>query len=174
MYADPLFDLADFATLEFITQKSGVHGEVIGLGCTGDYFSLVKALQRQIRHLLEHHAAPDTPLASYFADDKCYRITPSQITTALHSAVATFDPNSLGFNPQDVLSARSLRAAGAMALLSTHVDTDIIRLVGHWQSDKMLHYLHVQAEPIMHDFSKRMWLMETLTSFLANSLVPMN
>jgi hypothetical protein len=172
LYDAPISDLADFATLEFTTQKNGVRGEVIGLGCTGDYFSPVKALQRRIRHLLEHNAPPDTPLASYFADGKWYRISPPQITTALRSAVATFDPNALGFNPQDV-SARSLRAAGAMALLCAHVDTDIIRLVGRWRSDEMLRYLHVQAEPVMRDFSKRM-IADGDFNLLPNSLVPMN
>jgi hypothetical protein len=34
-----------------------------------------------------------------------------------------------------------------MALLNGGVDTDIIRLIGRWRSDKMLRYLHVQAEP---------------------------
>jgi hypothetical protein len=170
-YSEPLFDLADFVTLEFTTQKNGVRGEVIGLGCTGDYFSPVKALQRRIRHLLEHDASPDTPLASYFTAGRWHRITPSQITTALRSTVATFDPNTLGFNPKDV-SARSLRAAGAMALLCAHVDTDIIRLVGRWRSDEMLRYLHVQAEPIMRDFSKRM-VAEGDFNLLPNSLVPM-
>jgi hypothetical protein len=172
LYDDPRFDLADFATLEFTTQKNGVRGEVIGLGCTGDYFSPVKALQRRIRHLREHNATPDTPLASYFEAPKWFRITPSQITTALRSAVATFDPNTLGFNPTDV-SARSLRAAGAMALLCAHVDTDIIRLVGRWRSDEMLRYLHVQAEPVMRDFSKRM-LADGDFNLLSNSLVPMS
>jgi hypothetical protein len=172
LYHDPLFDLAGFATLEFTTQKNGVRGKVIRLGCTGDYYSPVKALQRRIRHLLEHNAAPDTPLASYFDEAKWYRITPSQITTALRLAVATFDPNSMGFNPQDV-SARSLRAAGAMPLLCAHVDTNIIRLVGHWRSDKMLRYLHVQAEFVMRDFSKRM-LADRYFNLLPNRLVPMN
>ena len=35
-------------------------------------------------------------------------------------------------------------------------DTDIIRLLGCWRSDEMLHYLHVQAEPVMRDFARRM------------------
>jgi hypothetical protein len=34
-----------------------------------------------------------------------------------------------------------------MALLCAQVDTDKIRLLGHWRSDEMLHYLHVQAYP---------------------------
>ena len=57
--------------------------------------------------------------------------------------------------PNEV-SARSLRSAGAMALLCAHVDSDTIRLLGRWRSDEMLRYLHVQAQPIMHQFSQRM------------------
>jgi hypothetical protein len=36
-----------------------------------------------------------------------------------------------------------------MALLCANVDTDRIRLLGRWQSDKMLKYLHVQAVPVV-------------------------
>ena len=61
----------------------------------------------------------------------------------------------LGFLSKDV-SARSRRAAGAMALLCSGIETDIIKLVGRWRSDEMLRYLHVQAEPLMKDFSCRM------------------
>lgn len=54
--------------------------------------------------------------------------------------------------PTDV-SARSLRASGAMALLCKQVDTDLIRLLGRWRSDR---YLHLQAQPIMHGFAEKM------------------
>ena len=43
-----------------------------------------------------------------------------------------------------------------MALLFSGIDTDIIRLIGRWRSDEMLRYLHLQAEPLMRGFSKRM------------------
>jgi hypothetical protein len=43
-----------------------------------------------------------------------------------------------------------------MALLCAQVDSDVIRLLGQWQSDKMLRYLHIQAEPVMRDFALRM------------------
>ncbi|EJK56394.1 hypothetical protein THAOC_23722 [Thalassiosira oceanica] len=49
--------------------------------------------------------------------------------------------------PADV-SARSLRASGAMAMLCDGLDTDHIKLFGRWRSDELLTYLHVQAEPI--------------------------
>jgi hypothetical protein len=69
------------------------------------------------------------------------------------SATALF--LELGIDPLRV-SARSLRAGGAMALLCAHVDPDIIRLVGRWRSDEMLRYLHLQAYPLMHTFARRM------------------
>ena len=43
-----------------------------------------------------------------------------------------------------------------MALLCSGVDHDITSLIGRWRSDKMMRYLHVQAEPIMRNFSKLM------------------
>jgi hypothetical protein len=77
---------------------------------------------------------------------------------------------SVGFLPSDI-SARSLRAAGAMALLCAQVDSDVIRQLGRWRSDEMLRYLHVQAEPVMSDFSRRMLLGGSFT-LLPNQAVP--
>ena len=64
-----------------------------------------------------------------------------------------------------------LRAAGATALLLAQVDPDVIRLIGHWHSDKMLWYLHVQAYPLMRDYSHRMLSAGTYT-LIPNHLVP--
>ena len=76
------------------------------------------------------------------------------IVRVIKGAVSLSGEN-LGFLPKDV-SARSLWAAGSMALLCSVIDTDIIRLIGRWRSDKMLLYLHLQAEPLMQGFSKQM------------------
>ena len=81
-------------------------------------------------------------------------VTPTMITKVLKGAVSISGEN-LGFLPKGV-SARSLRPAGAMALLCSGINTDIIRLIGRWRSDEMLRYLHLQAEPLMRGFSKRM------------------
>ena len=43
-----------------------------------------------------------------------------------------------------------------MALLCANVDTDMIRLMGRWQSDVMLRYLHLQAQPVMNKFANKM------------------
>jgi hypothetical protein len=44
------------------------------------------------------------------------------------------------------------------ALLCAHISTTniLVPVVGRWRSDKMLHYLHVQAEPTIRGFSARM------------------
>jgi len=73
----------------------------------------------------------------------------SHITVALHAST-TILGRSLGFLPSDV-SERSLQA-----LLFAHVDMDCILLVGRSRSDEMLRFLHLQAQPIMHDLSCQM------------------
>jgi hypothetical protein len=78
-------------------------------------------------------------------------VTLSIITKAICDAV-TFIGTDLGFMPSYV-SARSLRAIDAMALLVSNVYTDIIKLLGCWRSDEMCRYLHLTTEPIMRDLS---------------------
>ena len=63
------------------------------------------------------------------------------ITDHLKATVKLLAGSHLGFTHKDV-SARSLRAAGPMALFFSGVDTDIISLIGRWRSDEMLQYLH--------------------------------
>jgi hypothetical protein len=62
----------------------------------------------------------------------------------------------LGIEPQDI-SCRSLRPGGATAMLCARIDLNIARLVGRWRSDEMLKYLHVQADSIMHNYSRQMF-----------------
>ena len=108
-------------------------------------------------------------MARYFSNGRLCSITPSKITATLQAAVTFLGP-SLGFLPGDV-SARSLRAAGANALLFAEVDTDVIRLIGRWRSDEMLRYLHIQAAPLMQNYS-RIMLNAGQYNLLPNHLVP--
>ncbi len=160
---------ARFASLTFTDQKNGVRGEVIGLGCSGDsYLCPVKAIIRRVIYLRLNSAPPDVPLARLF--NQTSRITASVITSTLREAVTLLGPE-LGFLPSDI-SARCLRASGAMALLLGQIDTDIIRLIGRWRSDEMLRYLHLQAAPLMQDYARKM-LMAGDYSLIPNQLVPM-
>jgi len=148
---------ATFASLTFATQKNGVRGEVIGLGHSGNpQFSPAICVARRVILLRQHNAPPNTPLASVYSTQKqCFEpIKAPHITAALKLACTVMGPQ-FGFSPSDI-SARSLRASGAMALLCAQVDSDVIRLLGRWRSDEMLRYLTVQAAPVMRDFSSRM------------------
>ena len=154
--SDAALDSATFVSLTFTTQKNGVRGEVIGLGHSGNpYLCPVLAIVRHIKHLHTYGALPDTPLSVYFENGAWHHISPADITNILRTAVTTLGPSNLGFLVKDI-SARCLRAAGAMALLCAHVDSDLIRLLGRWRSDQMLRYLHVQAKPIMRTFTRDM------------------
>ena len=147
---------ATFATLTFTTQKNGVGGKVVGLGKTGSpTFCPVRCLGRRVIHLRNHNAPPHTALAMYNEAHTWKPVKPSHITSALKLAATVLGP-TFGFLAQD-FSARSLRAAGAMVLLCANVDHDTIRLIGRWRSDEMLHYLHIQAEPVMCDMAKKMF-----------------
>ena len=162
--------MATFATLTFITQKNGVRGEVIGLGRSGcPSLCPVTSLIRRIVHLRLHNAPVTSPVARVYTD-KWENVTPSNITMTLRQAVTFLSPATLGFLPSDV-SARCLRAAGANALLCADVDTDVIRLLGRWRSDEMLRYLHLQAAPIMENFSRDMLRGGSFT-LIPNQLVP--
>jgi len=164
---------ATFVTLEFTTQKNAVRGEVVGLSRSGDpFFCPVAAACRRVIHLRHCHASPTQPLASYIhpSTHRLRRITSSDLTHVLRLATTLLGP-SYGFLPHQI-SARSLRASGAMALLCADVDTDRIRLIGRWRSDEMLRYLHVQAEPVMRNLSPRM-LTGGQFSLLPNQAVPL-
>ena len=161
---------ATFISLTFTDQKNGVRGEVIGLSTSGNpYVCPVRAVCRRIQHLRTHGAQPTTPLARVFAFGAWVKITPTHITTTLRTAVSFLGPE-LGFLAADV-SARCLRAAGATALLNAKVDGDVIKLLGRWHSDAMLRYLHLQAAPIMKDYSRLMLSGGSFT-LIPNQLVP--
>ena len=162
---------ATFGSLTFDNQKNAVRGEVIGLSTSGDPLVCpVRALARQIIHLRTARAPQDTPLSRCFHQNIAHKVTPSLITSTLRDTVRFLGPE-LGFVDTDV-SARCLRAAGANALLLANVDSDIIRLIGRWRSDEMLRYLHVQAAPLMSQYSRRM-LHSGNYALIPNQTVPM-
>ena len=160
---------ARFVSLTFTHQKNGVQGEVIGLACSGDpVLCPVQAVIRRVLYLRHNGALPTTPLAHVY-NSTCLVIADT-ITICIRNAVTELGP-TLGFLPHEV-SARCLRAADTTALLLAQVDTDIIRLIGRWRSDEMLRYLHVQAYPLMRNYSQQMLSAGTYT-LIPNHLVPM-
>lgn len=151
-----LIQLATFATLRFTKQKNGTENELIGHARSGHSTTCpVLALIRRTIHLRAHNAPPTTPLCSvYIQDNTTTTVTSEKLTAALRHSATLLYPQ-LGFPAADI-SARALRAGGAMALLCAKVDSDIIKLIGRWKSDQMLRYLHLQAYPQMQSFSRLM------------------
>ena len=146
---------ATSVSLTFTTQKNGVRGEVVNHGLSGhNLLCPVRAVVRQIIHLRSHQATPGTVLATYFHNNRTYKVQAKDVTAVLRESARVLGPQ-YNFSEQDV-SARSLRAGGAMALFNSNVDSDTIRLIGRWQSDAMLRYLHLQAQPVMQGFASRM------------------
>ena len=121
----------------FHRSENGVRGEVISLGLSGDPFlCCVKACDCRVVHFYVHNTLVTIPLATAFINQTPHKIQPKHITKALNDYV-TYLGTDLGFLASHV-TARCLRASGANALLLAKVDTDIIRLIRQWCSDKML------------------------------------
>ena len=94
-----------------------------------------------------------TPLCAFKEGGHWFAVTAGMITDLLRQAV--LECPASGLEPADV-SARSLRASGAMAMLCDGIDHDTTKLHGRWRSDELLTYLHTQAEPLYRDLSARM------------------
>jgi hypothetical protein len=146
---------ATFCILLFSDQKNANRGEKVGHGLSSDpFFCAVRALARRIIHLRRNGAPPHTPIHCYYMQHRGRQLRiPSKSINLLLRQSATM----LGYEPADI-TVKALRATGAMALISARVDSDLIRLLGRWQSDAMLRYLHVQAVPVLQNFARQMHL----------------
>ena len=152
--AIPQLHLATRSSVEFDDQKKRERGEVIAHGISGHTEACpTRALARRLAYLRSTSAAPTTPLCGYKKGNRWHYVSSAQITALLRRA-ATANP-AYGILPANI-SARSLRAGGAMALLCGKVDTDTIKLVGRWRSDAMFRYLHAQAIPIVRNLASTM------------------
>jgi hypothetical protein len=87
------------------------------------------------------------PLVIYYQTGRHVPIKANAVTDVLRLAT-TMDFHRTGI-AEDEVSARSLRAGGAMALLSGQVDMDHIRMMGRWHSDAMMRHLHMQAGSVV-------------------------
>lgn len=142
-----------FVALTFETQKNGIRAEQIGHGRSLHPVACpVLCVVRRILYLRSTLATPSTFLCS--VGPSLAPLPSIHITTLLRSACLSTH-NFSGFHPSSI-TARSLRASGATALLNRAVDPNTIQLLGRWRSDSMLRYLHVQAHSVMQHFSSIM------------------
>ena len=141
---------ATFATLTFTRQKNGVRKETVGHGRSGHpVLCPVLRLVSRVVALRLLHASPTTSLNAYRESTPgrpFQYILPSDITRRLRVTLAIYPDPAIA--PGDI-SARSMCAGGAMALLCAGIDRNRIKLVGRWRSEELYRYLHVQAQPVM-------------------------
>jgi hypothetical protein len=141
---------ATFVSLTLDTQKNDCLGEPMGHGRSGHPIACpVLAVARRLIYLRRHSTTDATPLCSL--GPAFITIVPTPLTMLLPTAVTHSSP-PLGIKPTDI-NEKSLCSTGAMSLLNQLVDSDRIRLLGRWQSDAMLSYLHVQAHNVKSGFS---------------------
>jgi len=163
-------EAATSASYTFTTQKNGKRNDVISHARSGDNLCCpVKATIRRILYHRKHNTSHDKPLASYYRKKRLITIKAKDITDALRTAT-TCNEHITGISSSEI-SARSLRAGGAMALLCGRVDANLIMMLGRWHSDAMMRYLHQQAQPIMKQFAVAMFANGTYT-FLPDESVP--
>lgn len=131
--------------LLFTNQKNSEKDEALLHGNTTEpLLSPLKAVRRRVEHLRNHQASPDTPLHTvYLRNGQTKRVRSKHITRALRASCKVLG-TELGITYNEI-SARALRAGGAMALLRARVDPTIIRMRGRWKSWTMIQYLHRSA-----------------------------
>jgi hypothetical protein len=138
----------------FTTQKNGIRNEKIVHGLSGTGLCCpVQATGRRIKYLRRNTAKCTVPIASLYVRSRRTAIKAQQITETIRQAMA-INFHRTGIAAEEV-SARSLRAGGAMALLCGKVDMNLIQILAGWHSDAMIRYLHMQAQPIVQHFAKK-------------------
>jgi hypothetical protein len=130
--------------LNFTTQKNGEKYEAITHGESNDPFlSPVAAVRRRVLHLRHNKAPPNTPLYCFSPLGQTQPVLASQLSAELRRSCDHIGP-TLGIDHSEI-SARVLRAGGAMALDRAQVDLRLVRRMRRWKSEVMLRYLHRSA-----------------------------
>ena len=173
---DRELEAATSTSLYFTTQKNQRKGDSIAHGKS--LHPLCCPVRSITRFVLRHrdwfrrsgHPLDLTAkLATYYTNHNIISIRATDITKQLRFAATALEP-STGIPPSRI-SARSLRAGGAMALLCAHTDTDTIKLLGRWHSDAMMQYLHQDCLPVMNRLARKMY-NHGKYSFLPSQTVP--
>jgi hypothetical protein len=130
----------------FTTQKNVIRNEKIIHGLSGTGLCCpVRATGRRIKYLRRNGAKCNMHISSIYIRNRRTAIkAQQQMETIRHVMTVNFHCTGIGITADEV-SARYLRAGGAMALLCGKVDMNLIQILGRWHSDAMIRYLHMQV-----------------------------
>ena len=148
-----------FCGLRLDDQKNRSKGETITHETTNQPICPVRALKRIAYEIISHHGTHKTPLFHYYEDtgrhkNKFCALTSADLTAALRLAAAQCQ--SITGIPPAKITARSLRAGGATALLCAKIDKEVVKLLGHWRSDAIDVYLRTNTIGLTKGFSTKM------------------
>ena len=168
---------ATHVTLTFTTQKNGDKGTELAHGLSGHPWCCpVRSAARQLLQHRAHFQRRDlqyngsVKLATYYTQQHTrLAIRATQVTTTLRWHAGLLRATT-GIDPKNI-SARSLRAGGAMALFTGGCDSNQIKLVARWHSDSMMLYLHQTALPV-HQRLARLMFNNGRYDFLPSDWVP--
>jgi hypothetical protein len=163
-------DAATSVSYMFNTQKNGTRDKKLVQGLSGDSKCCpVTATARRIKYHRAKNSKQTVRIASYYRAHRRTNIRAKDITDTLRHAM-TMNYHCTGIHANEI-SARSLRAGGAMAMMCSKIDLNNIHMMGRWHSDAMIRYLHVQAQPIIERYAAKMFNNGTYT-FQPDETVP--
>jgi hypothetical protein len=126
---DAELDAATSVSYTFTTQNNGTRDEKIVQGRSGNAICCpVRATIRRLKHHRLQKSTASTPLASYYLTNRRTAVKPKDVTDTLRHAMR-INVHHTGIQATDI-SARSLRAGGAMAMFFGKIDMNNIRLMG--------------------------------------------
>lgn len=154
---------ATHLTLTFTTQKNGDKGTELAHSLSGHAWCCpVRSAARQFLHHRDHfrcsHLAYNSSvkLASFYTvRNSRLAIKATHVTSTLRWHAGLLHATT-GIDPKHI-SARSLRARGAMALFTGGCDSNQIKLVARWHSDSMMLYLHQTSLPVHKRLARQMF-----------------
>jgi len=147
---------ATHATLQISNQKNGKRGQCIHHHCTGLTTSPVKALARQVAHIMQHSTDTATSISTYFDQaGQPQQIRPSHINTKIKTTISILGLEQFGFTKSNV-SSHSLRPGGAMAMKLNGIDSITIKKHGRWSSNTFMDYIHEQIGAFTTGLAARM------------------
>ena len=173
---DRELEAATSTSLYFTTQKNQRKGDSIAHGKSLHPLCCpVRSITRFVLRHRTYYRRNGRPLdlraklATYYNNNKLLCIRAVDITKQLRFSATALETTT-GIQPARI-SARSLRAGGAMALLCAHTDKETIKLLGRWHSDAMMQYLHQDCLPVMNRLARKMY-NNGKYSFLPSQTVP--
>ena len=114
----------------------------------------VKQWAAIVRRILSYpNTNENTPISTYWANNKHDHITGEMMTNALQAGVEATRCDRLGISTIEI-GTHSIRSGAAMAMYLNNVQIILIMKIGRWKSTAFLDYIQSQVEEFTVDVSQ--------------------